>query len=339
MNWKEIPGIETKWMRYEASTCGQIRSVSKKTGKITILKQYLANRYYNVKVSNSSRRVHQLVCMAHLRKPEEADETWTVDHVDADERFNNSIDNLRWASLSAQNSNQREYDRTMINACPVVGIHVLTGEIVKFDSGYSAEKLYGISNSGISRCINGHQHTYMNYVWSTPLTLPDIPGEEWKTWNVSSIYSILFSNKGRFAYAFKNGYVKKMRCEEKNNQRANDEDRYPSFYKNKKEYTFHRIMYDLFIGPIPKDMIVHHKNSNKQCAYLENLELTTQSMNIKYAHDDGRYDGTHSVRTPVEIDGVKYESQKDAATKLGISRGAIWYRMTSPHFPTYVKIT
>lgn len=126
-------------MRYEASTCGQIRSVSKKTGKITILKQYLANRYYNVKVSNSSRRVHQLVCMAHLRKPEEEDETWTVDHMDANERFNNSIDNLRWASLSVQNSNQRKCDRTMINACPVVGIHVLTGEIVKFDSGYSAE--------------------------------------------------------------------------------------------------------------------------------------------------------------------------------------------------------
>jgi hypothetical protein len=339
MIWKEIPGVETKWMRYEASVCGQIRSVSKKTGKITTLKQYFTTRYYNVKVNNRSRRVHQLVCMAHLQKPEEADETWTVDHTDANERFDNSSNNLRWASISTQNSNQRKYDRTMINACPVVGIHIVTGEIIKFESAQSAEELYGISNSGISRCINGHQHTYMNYVWSTPLILPDIPGEEWKTWNVSSNYSLLFSNKGRFAYAFKNGYIKKLWCEEKNNQRANDEDRYPSFYKNKKEYTFHRIMYELFIGPIPNGMVVHHKNSNKQCAYLENIELTTQSKNMKYAHDDGRYDGTQSARKPIEIDGIRYESQADAAKELRNSLGMIWYRVNSPHFPTYVKIT
>jgi hypothetical protein len=86
-------------------------------------------------------------------------------------------------------------------------------------------------------------------------------------------------------------------------------------------------------------MVVHHKNSNKQCGYLENLELTTQSMNMKYAHDDGRYDGTKSARTPIEIDGVKYESHGDAVKKLGISRGMIWHRANSRHFPTYINLT
>jgi hypothetical protein len=172
-------------------------------------------------------------------------------------------------------------------------------------------------------------------MWSTPLVLPDFPGEVWKLWNKVPKYKILFSNQGRFAYDFNNGYVKKLKIEDKNTDRSNNDDVYPSFIKNKKKHYAHRIIYEMFIGPIPSGMIVHHKNNNKQKAYLENLELVTMSKNSEYAHDDGRYDNTKVARIPIKINDVEYSSSYDASKKLGINSSTIRSRIKNDKWPSY----
>lgn len=41
----------------------------------------------------------------------------------------------------------------------------------------------------------------------------------------------------------------------------------------------HRLMWMLFNGPIPEDMVIHHTCNNRRCFNLEHLQLATQSEN------------------------------------------------------------
>lgn len=53
----------------------------------------------------------------------------------------------------------------------------------------------------------------------------------------------------------------------------------------KKTYNFyvHRLVAELFIGKIPENMCVNHKDGNKQNNHVENLEIVTYGENIKHA--------------------------------------------------------
>lgn len=335
MIWRQIPGYETDATIYEASFCGKIRSVNEKTGKTYELSQNIQQGYYHTTINGRNTAIHILVALAHISKPSEADDTWTVDHLDPEDKLNNFVHNLRWASSSSQGINRRKAIRGKINSCPVVGIHVDTGEVVKFASMCDAGKILNIDKSKISDCLLDKRSTYGDYIWTTPLSLPDFPNEIWKLWYTSNKYKVLFSNHGRFAYEFNNGYIKKLETEDKNTERAQSEDRYPKFRKYGKEYKFHRIVYELFVGSIPDGMIVHHKNHKKQNAFVDNLELTTRSKNAKYAYDAGQYDDTKSARVSVQIDGVRYESYTDAQNQIGVPIETIRYRIQSPNFPEY----
>lgn len=335
MNWKLIPGYDTKLMQYEASSDGNIRSVTKSTSKTRILSKYIHGGYYKVKIGSTTQLVHLLVALAHIKKPSEADDTWTVDHITSTDKLNNHVNNLRWASKKQQNENRSEWSRIQIDSCPVIGICKTTGTVVKFESASSAEVLPGVYRRNVTSCLKGELRTCGGYVWTTPDVLPDLPGELWKLWNETPQYNVYVSNKGRFAYEFVHGYVKKLSPEYRSTDRSKDEDRYPTISKGAKEYKFHNAIYECFVGPISDGMIVHHIDNDKQNACLDNLELVTKSQNSLYARADGRYDDTKSVRQPVVIDGISYTSCYDASKAVGDSAGLIRHRVNSSNYPDY----
>lgn len=47
----------------------------------------------------------------------------------------------------------------------------------------------------------------------------------------------------------------------------------------------HRLVYEAFMGPIPKGMWVNHKDGNKLNNHISNLELTTPKQNHEHARD------------------------------------------------------
>lgn len=49
----------------------------------------------------------------------------------------------------------------------------------------------------------------------------------------------------------------------------------------------HRIVYETFVGDIPKDMQINHLDGNKSNNHLSNLEVCTASENIKHAIETG----------------------------------------------------
>lgn len=44
----------------------------------------------------------------------------------------------------------------------------------------------------------------------------------------------------------------------------------------------HRLVWRVFKGPIPSGMTVNHKNGNKHCNRLSNLELLTRAANTRH---------------------------------------------------------
>jgi hypothetical protein len=337
--FKIIPGVETEFKTYEASSDGKIiQSIDKKTGKVYELSQWNDRGYINVSTPTGiTTRLHILVALAHIKKPLEADDTWTVDHIDK-KTVNNDVSNLRWASQKTQKTNRDKTERTKIDSHPVVGIHIKSGHIVKFESTYAAEILPNVDRSSISKCIRGDRlKMHAGYTWTTPLSDPDIPGELWKSFHINKKYEVLFSQFGRIAYAYHHGYTKKITARQKNSDRQNAQDEYPRFRKNNINYSFHRIVTELFDQEIANGLVVHHKNNDKQDASLSNLEITTQSLNCIYSHDDGRYFGTKSERVPVIIDENEFISIEEAVEKMNIPSTTIKFRLNSSKFSNYMR--
>ncbi len=54
---------------------------------------------------------------------------------------------------------------------------------------------------------------------------------------------------------------------------------YGGTYFDGKKLKSHRAAYETWVGPIPRDMTVHHKCANTSCCNPEHLELATQREN------------------------------------------------------------
>jgi len=314
MEFKTIPNKDSKQKTYQVSRDGTaIRSVDKRTGKVTNMNIWKSQGYMESRIGP----VHQLVAETFVPKPEEYDDTFTVDHNDNDPT-NNHADNLFCKSPSDQNKNRRKNSRTQIDSKPVIAMK--DGKVVHtFESIADATKI-GAIRPHISSCILGTRKTHMGMTWTTPPSDPDLPDEEWKEVGKIKEYMLLLSNFGRVGYLFGCGYFKKVSSADKNTERMTKEkDKYPSIKVNGKSYVLHRLIWTTFVGPIPDDLIVNHIDHNKQNAALTNLELVTPPDNMKKAHDAGRFDGTKRQRKRVVIDDEEYESIHEAAEKIGVS--------------------
>lgn len=57
--------------------------------------------------------------------------------------------------------------------------------------------------------------------------------------------------------------------------------KYPAICINGKNHYLHRYVWEQANGPIPKNMVIHHKDFNRGNWKLENLELLTRAEHIK----------------------------------------------------------
>lgn len=110
---------------------------------------------------------------------------------------------------------------------------------------------------------------------------------------------------------------------------------YGQFIWNHRSVGAHRMAYQLFVGPIPKDREIDHLCCRRSCVNPAHLELVTASENIRrrwrrQRPDDG-VDLTAMKRSPthpgeafdIEVLQALNVSQGDAARRMGISKNRL----------------
>jgi hypothetical protein len=159
-------------------------------------------------------------------------------------------------------------------------------------------------------------------------SLDFLDGEKWKV--VSDCPDYLVSNMGR-VFSLKSNSL--LLPDTKRNL-------YASFtLKNKngnRKILAHRLVYETFIGPIPRGLVINHKDECKTNNTLSNLEIVTQSQNAKYGTANNRRIETH--RNTAKITGTwngcekpcmnvetgnVYSSVKEAAAQTNGKRTSI----------------
>ena len=79
----------------------------------------------------------------------------------------------------------------------------------------------------------------------------------------------------------------------------------------------HRLVAETFLGPRDGSVItVNHKNLNKQDNRVENLEYMSFAENSRH----GFVNGANPLCKPVELNGKRFYSMREAERKTGISR-------------------
>ena len=74
-----------------------------------------------------------------------------------------------------------------------------------------------------------------------------------------------------------------------------------------KNFYIHRLVYEIFNGPIPDKMEINHIDSNKQNNCIKNLELMTRSENAKHAYEAKKYKTKIEITTEKPIKSIKMD--------------------------------
>jgi hypothetical protein len=109
---------------------------------------------------------------------------------------------------------------------------------------------------------------------------------------------------------------------------------YIRLYKNGKQYTFraHRLVYAVFIGPIPEGFEINHTNGDKTNNTVSNLDLTNHSENMKHAVRTGllkfKTGKDHLLSIPIigehiETGDIITFSGQQEASRYGFNQGNI----------------
>lgn len=295
--WEELSHVsDIKQFRYRIFDTSEVHSMDQ-YGRVKIMTQtcdMTSGGYMSVSIAGNDLKVHQLMGMTRfVPMPAEADETWTIDHL-YNNRKNNHADNLEWKSLSGQSKNRRQKEQSQIKSYPVIGtaldtIHINGNAIEKgyskqFDSADDAAKQIDGKRRNISLCINDKRKSHAGFSWETPPNDVDLPGEMFYSVSLNPNYERLISLYGRIKYKFVCGYEKIVRAKNMITDRAqNETDTYPGLNINNKQLKFHRAVLGIIID-IPTNIVVDHIDDIKTNARLGNLQLLTQSENIKKRH-------------------------------------------------------
>lgn len=76
--------------------------------------------------------------------------------------------------------------------------------------------------------------------------------------------------------------------------------KYPAIYLNNKNYHLHRYVWEQTYGPIPKNMVIHHKDFNRGNWDLKNLEMLTRAEHLK-RHKINPIDGSNTLVSHIKI--------------------------------------
>lgn len=261
------------------------------------------NGYYDVCVAGKQQGVHQV--MGNTRfvpKPMNMPLDWTVHHIDNDPS-NNHYKNLEWASLEKQARDRRSKEQPRIVSYPVIGtalsdITLKDGTVIKkgeeklFDNtDIAINNVNGGNQSLISACINGKRNYHADFTWKTPPSDPEFENEVFISIGTDIRSERFVSNHGRVKYTWRNGYSKILFAKGLLTYRQLCEtDSYPRIRFGEKQIVFHRVIVEMFFGPIPKtikiddkrrSIVVDHIDNDKSNACLDNLQLLTHQENAK----------------------------------------------------------
>ena len=177
--WRPVVGYEGL---YEVSDWGNVRSLdrmvktkggSTRLVKGRVLKQYVdRDGYRRVGLHYDDKQciagVHRLVAEAFINNP---DNLPVIDHIDGD-RGNNMVFNLRWFTVSLNNSTEQARHKKKQAALRRTDNRVkirqysLDGKPLKdFNSTMDIVRELGFDRSSIIRVCQGKQHTSYGYKW------------------------------------------------------------------------------------------------------------------------------------------------------------------------------
>ncbi len=307
-------GSREHFEKYTVDTFGAIRN--KQTGNL--LSTSKINTYNIVGVSNDAGKrrtilISRAVASTFHGKPPTLEHT--VDHIDRDKN-NNTLENIRWLCKTGQRNNQ-ERPETYKTAFIIVkgGIEKTSKEWVVHlkdqKNPYGREYTEEIIRYYARK--KHHGFTYKKYL--------DLPNEVWKKISGSD------NNLGQWEISDMNRvkYVKKYAEHVISGEHICRSGGYPMITINGKHRPCHILS---FIAFFPEDYaskksgeIILHENDDRADFRPHKLRLGTRSDNATDAHNNGKYDGTKSVRMKCAsyIDGVfekEHNSQHDAVIYL-----------------------
>lgn len=309
--WKKIP----RYPKYEASTLGRIKNIE--THNILVPSIQPAG-YHMVSVNKSTKSVHRLVALTFINNPEKKK---TVDHID-DDRGNNKLDNLRWATSKEQESyktKSKEHIKTL-GVRSVWRCDKQTGnKIQKYSSLKEAvEWLRANSNErkyvscSISDVCSGKQKTAYGYKWEYE-SISIKKDEFWK--EIPSKF--IHGNKG---YKITN-YGQIMSPVYRLSVVFLDARGYSSVNICSHNYLVHRLVAQTFIPNPENKPEVNHKNGIKTNYQLSNLEWATKKENMNHAVDSNLHKCCNSViQYDIHMNKIKeFKSQKQASQETKIN--------------------
>lgn len=151
--WKDIEGYEGK---YQVSNLGRVR-------RIEILPAHTHYRGYKyVNLNQQHKYIHRLVASAFIENP---DNLPTVNHID-ENKENNTVSNLEWASYYENNHHGTAISRRSITRSKKVLQYDLEGNFIKeWDSAREIERELGYSNVSINQCCRGKIRKSKGFIW------------------------------------------------------------------------------------------------------------------------------------------------------------------------------
>lgn len=158
--WKDIKGYEGL---YQVSNLGRV--YSNKSNKL--LKSRLDRggySYLNLYNNGISKwyKIHRLVAIAFIPNPENK---LTVNHIDED-KTNNVVSNLEWATMKEQNNHGTRLERTSITqGTKIIAIDIANGEYNTYHSLSECGRKLKLNKSNICSVLKGRLKQTGGYIF------------------------------------------------------------------------------------------------------------------------------------------------------------------------------
>lgn len=304
--WRACPSPIEK---YEVSSVGRVRNT--KTDQV--LKHDVTAsgyHYFNLTLNTGKQRkyyAHKLEAQCFLPNPESHA---TVDHINQD-KHDNRLSNLRWASNSEQMKNRR-------TAHTIRGrsIHQLTleGAVVRRWSTAAEirrqlkfEILHGLKTG---KPVKG-------YIWQYADVYVPTPDEVWRQLPLDTKKPVYASSCGKLKIEWRHGMYRLIRSAQGGGYM-----RMPLRMRDgtQKLFFLHRLVALTFLSTQSLDCIVNHKDGNKLNNAVENLEYVTYKENSAHALNTGLITVCKSVQQLDMLGNIvgEFTSISEAARSLGL---------------------
>lgn len=201
--------------------------------------------------------------------------------------------------------------------------------IKKYKNKYNIVTM--LDDKGIERKVKIETLTQHNI--NVPEKVKDLKGEVWKPIkrNDKDKYNYSISNYGRIKLNGSYCIFEKLVS-----NRTNKYGYIISKIQNKKVY-LHRIIYEYFIGNIPKGYHIHHIDGNKQNNNIDNLQCISPSEHNKVGHREGLYKNSYINRMKLTEDERKAIASKYKPYKYTIPMLAKEYKISESTVKRIIK--